>query len=50
MLALIVCIVGLVLYLVTLPSKVTEVGRICFGVGLLVFLLQYSNYFNYLIR
>lgn len=46
MLALIICVIGLVLYLVTLPPKVTEVGRICFGVGLLAFLLteQITNW------
>lgn len=41
---------GLVLYLVTLPPKVTEVGRICFGVGLLTFLLTYAEQITNWIR
>jgi len=39
-LSLIVCLIGLVVYLITNPQrpKVSEVGKIMFGVGLLIFL------------
>jgi hypothetical protein len=43
-LSLLVCIVGLVVYLVTKPehAKPAEVGRLMFWVGLFVFLLQFG--------
>jgi len=42
-LPLAVCLVGLVVYFAANPStspRICEVGRICFGFGLLVFLLK----------
>ncbi len=41
-LSLIVCLVGLVIYIFSRPeqSRFTETGRILFWVGLLVFLLK----------
>lgn len=42
-LSLLVCIAGLILYLVTLPPKATEVGRIMFFAGLLALLLTVGS-------
>jgi Na+/phosphate symporter len=39
-LSLFVCLVGLVLYALSSTPKPTEVGRLMFGCGLLVFLLE----------
>ncbi len=39
-LPLAVCLVGLVMYLLFVNPKASEVGRICFAFGLLVFLLK----------
>lgn len=49
MLALIVCLIGLVLYLLTLPPKATEAGRVMFFAGLLALLLTYTP-LDYLVR
>lgn len=38
-LSLIVGVIGLVLYFIATNPKVSEVGRVCFWVGLLAFLL-----------
>jgi hypothetical protein len=38
-LPLLVCIIGLFIYLVAAPPKVVECGRMMFWVGLLAFLL-----------
>jgi Na+/phosphate symporter len=38
-LALLVCIVGLVVYAISTNAKAAEIGRICFFTGLLAFLL-----------
>ncbi len=40
-LALAVWLIGLVVYAISANPKAQELGRICFGVGLLVFLLLY---------
>lgn len=39
-LALLVCIIGLLVYVLAGNPKVSELGRIAFGMGLLAFLLQ----------
>ena len=39
-LSLLVCIIGLLVYVLSGNPKVGELGRIAFGFGLLVFLLQ----------
>ncbi len=39
-LSLIVALVGLVIYAVTMNPKLSEIGRLMFGCGLFVFLLQ----------
>jgi hypothetical protein len=38
-LSLLICILGLVMYWRSVDVKVMEIGKICFWVGLLVFLL-----------
>lgn len=38
LLAFLVCVIGLVIYLVAANPKVAELGRIAFGVGLFVML------------
>lgn len=42
-LPLIACVIGLILYLVTLNPKINEVGRIMFAFGLLVALFGYAE-------
>lgn len=42
-LSLLVSIVGLVIYLVSVPDKLTQIGRIMFAAGLLVFLMTFAN-------
>ena len=48
----VVCIVGLLIYLLVKPelNKVAEVGRIMFAFGLLVTLLELPNHFLSLTR
>jgi Na+/phosphate symporter len=38
-LSLLICVVGLVMFYICTNAKSSEVGKIMFGVGLLVFLL-----------
>lgn len=44
-LSLLICIVGLVVYLIASPqhAKAAELGRLSFWVGLLAFLLQFGG-------
>ena len=46
MLSFIVCIIGLIVYLLAKPpnDKMKEIGRIMFWVGLLAFLLAFGNW------
>lgn len=39
-LSLIVALIGLVIYAVSMNPKLMEIGRLMFGAGVLVFLLQ----------
>jgi Na+/phosphate symporter len=41
-LPLLVCILGLIIYLLAANAKAQELGRICFAFGLLVFLLRFG--------
>jgi Na+/phosphate symporter len=43
LLPLLVCILGLVIYLGTEKPKAQEIGRICFAFGLLATLLIFGN-------
>lgn len=47
-LSLLVCIVGLLVYVLSANPKVSEMGRIAFAMGLLVFLLQVREVVNLL--
>lgn len=42
-LSLLVCILGLVIYLITNHAKASELGRAMFWVGLLAFLLEFGG-------
>lgn len=44
--ALIICIVGLVLYMVSSNGKVQALALDCFWVGLLAFLLQWGGHLS----
>jgi hypothetical protein len=48
-LSLIVCIIGLVVYLIASPqhAKAAELGRLSFWVGLLAFLLEFSGHIRF---
>jgi len=50
LLPLLVCILGLIIYLLAANAKAQETGRICFAFGLLVFLLLFGSGHNLLIR
>jgi Na+/phosphate symporter len=41
-LALLVCVIGLVLYVLPVPPQIRELGRIMFAAGLLVALWRFS--------
>ena len=41
--SLLVAVLGLLLYVLTVNPKLSEVGRIAWGCGLLAFLLQAAN-------
>ena len=41
-LPLLVCILGLIIYLLAANAKAQELGRICFAFGLLVVLLRFG--------
>lgn len=43
LLPLLICIIGLLVYALSTNSKVAELGRLSFWVGLLVFLLHVSS-------
>lgn len=42
-LSLVICILGLVLYVISTNGKVQTLARDCFWVGLLVFLLHFGG-------
>lgn len=42
-LSLVVCVAGLILYLLTLPPKVTRIGELMFFAGLLALLLTIGS-------
>lgn len=43
LLSLIICLVGMVLYVLPVDSKISTIGLHMFWVGLLVFLAKYSG-------
>lgn len=43
LLSLLVCLLGLVVYLITAHPKASEVGKISFAMGLLAFLLTVGH-------
>lgn len=47
-LSLLVCIIGLLVYILAANPKVQELGRIAYGAGLLAFLLQVREVINLL--
>lgn len=47
-LSLFVCVIGLVVYCVSASGKAVELGRIAFGVGLWVFLLNTDKIVSFL--
>ena len=42
LLSLLVCLVGVLMYALSVTTKVCEIGRIMFAFGLLVFLLKFG--------
>jgi Na+/phosphate symporter len=43
--ALVVCVVGVIVYLATEKPKPMEIGRLMFAIGLLAWLLQFPRFF-----
>lgn len=43
-LALLVCLIGLLVYVLATNTKAVEIGRICFFCGLLVLLLAHGQH------